>query len=189
MVEKMDGSVEFRYSVSKLVTQLVTGVALIIVGIWSMVVFVNYLEDLRTERILEYMAQGIVAISGDPGWAVLFQLGILFIILFGIIMAATYAFYLLSRDRVYLIITTEGLMHYKLSFHVIKPPTVKENYFEWYKISRVDLRKRHFFGESIALTRAEVKRSGKNKIYSIPNLCGETETEDIIQSIAKKMRG
>ncbi|MCL2392595.1 MAG: hypothetical protein FWC66_08355 [Oscillospiraceae bacterium] len=189
MIEYIDGSIEFKYSVSKLVTKMIIGVLIAVLGVISAERFMTFLSDLRMEQITQNLADGIMAIPPDPTWAVLVQFVLIAFVVFGVFTSAVSVLNLIVRDRVFLRLTNDGLSHYKFKYHVIKMPHIKESYYEWHEIKDIKTKRALLFGENILLEKSEISMADPKRTIELTISCSENKTEDIIMLMKKKWMG
>ncbi|MCL2366104.1 MAG: hypothetical protein FWC75_03550 [Oscillospiraceae bacterium] len=184
MYKRTDGSIEFKYSVSKLVTRMVVGALLAVVGYFAAEAFISLLENMRIERILVYIEQGLRPSIGDPTWAVLVQMGIIFFVAFGIAKFSLSLFYLVSRQRVFMRIDDEGITYYRFKFSVKRTPHVEEMFIQWDDFFSITGKKGLYFNDVIAFSKTEMSESDPKRTIDVTIKCAEDHPEDIIAALS-----
>jgi len=189
MVEYTDGSIEFKYSTQKLIVRMITGILLAVLGVLGAEAFMNLLTEVRTERILENIEQGLMTIPPDPMWAILVQFGTIILVVVGLFMLGISIIYIATRKRVFLRLTNEGVSYYRFKYHIIKMPYIKETYFDWEEIIGISNKKTPLLGDSIVLQKREVSSSDPKRTVELTISCSENNTEDIAMVMNRKRLG
>jgi len=183
MLKFEDGSIEFRYSVSKLITRVIFGAALAVIGIISTEIFVSYLEQFRIEMIIANMEQGIRTPVGDPVWAVLIQMGLIFLVAYGFVRFSLSLFYLLPRQRGYMRVGNEGITYYKFKFSIKKTPHVEENFIDWSDFFDITIKKGAYFNDVLAFSKTEMSSESPGSTIDVTIKYAEDGSEDILNAI------
>jgi len=186
MIERINESIEFKYSVQKLTFRAITGVVLVLVGILGLVFLISYLSEMRAAQIEALISEGVFTFPRDPAWAVIAQLGTVALFIIGVFMFVTSIFYMMSRERVFLRITGTGIQHFKIDLYIIKVPRVKETYFDWPDIADVKIKRNPFGSQKINITNAGIKSDSRHRNYEISISCSEQSAEEIMQTIMKE---
>jgi len=145
--------------------------------------FISYLEVRRTEQIAANIEQGFWTPISDPTWAVLVQIGIVFLGAFALVKFSLSIFYLISRRRVYMQVDGDGITYYKFKFSVRKSPHVEEILIRWSAFYDISAKKGSFFNEIIALSKTEMSTDDPKRTFEIPIKYAEDKAEDIISAI------
>jgi len=177
------GTLVFRYSKRRLLTQAVTGIVIAVLGVLAMNELVRILVEIRLEAIMRALEAGERSFPGDPLWAVLAQIAIIAIVVTGVIRFGLSLYYLVKNDRVFMTIDEDGVCSYKLRFHIIRMPHLRETFIEWGAFLDVNVKRSSVFGTSLVFNKAILSAADPKRTIDVYIKSGEDTADEIADAI------
>lgn len=175
MDNKVSISLEFKYSLGKLLLRIIAGVLITILGGVCFVLYMQFKEkQLRSQGIYYYNFRQFD----------IWQLMIAFLTVAGLALAFLSFWRMVLNERVFLKLDANGL-HYKdiqLRHRLFFIPCNDDIYISWDNIESVCLKNHLFIGSRIELT-LRTTGNDKNNKQDICIVCNQDNAENILKSI------